>query len=108
MTTRDPGARDVFTHGLTESPRSTARLAISPAATSTWGLDVFVQLVIAAITTFPSLTSPASFTAAARGFRPSAVRKARPAPANATLSCGRDGPARLGTTVERSRSTTSE
>jgi hypothetical protein len=37
--------------GLTDRPRSTAFLASSPAASSTPGLEVFVQEVIAAITT---------------------------------------------------------
>ena len=54
MTTREPGASDVLTHGLARSPRSTAFLASSPAPTSTCGLDVLVQLVIAAMTTSPS------------------------------------------------------
>ena len=53
MTTVEPGASEVFTHGLTSSPRSTALRAKSPAATITEGLEVFVQLVIAAITTRP-------------------------------------------------------
>ena len=54
MTTREPGASEVLTHGLERSPRSTAFLASRPAATMTWGFDVFVQLVMAAITTSPS------------------------------------------------------
>ena len=49
----DPGARLVFTHGFDFSPRSTAFFATSPAASITDGFDVFVQLVIAAITTAP-------------------------------------------------------
>src|SRR6476646_5618919 len=47
VTTFDPGARLVFTHGLLVSPRSTAFLARRPAAISTDGFEVFVQLVIA-------------------------------------------------------------
>src|SRR5689334_11967957 len=54
VTTLDPGARLVLTHGLVVSPRSTARWATSPAATMTEGFEVLVQLVIAAITTAPS------------------------------------------------------
>src|SRR3954451_22550636 len=50
VTTFEPGARLVFTHGLRVRPRSTAFLASSPAPTMTAGLDVFVQDVIAAIT----------------------------------------------------------
>ena len=51
MTTRDPGASEVFTHGLDRSPRATAFWASSPAASITCGFEVFVQLVMAAITT---------------------------------------------------------
>ena len=53
MTTREPGASDVFTQGLVESPRSTAFLASRPAATITCGFDVLVQLVMAAMVTWP-------------------------------------------------------
>src|SRR5512133_337169 len=55
VTTFEPGARLVLTHGFVESPLSTAFFASSPAAIITLGFDVFVQLVIAAITTDPSL-----------------------------------------------------
>src|SRR5919108_2451995 len=53
MTTLEPGASEVFTHGLAASPRSTALRASRPAASITDGLEVLVQLVIAAITTWP-------------------------------------------------------
>src|SRR3954463_12068831 len=53
MTTRDPGASDVLTHGLVVRPLSTALRASSPAASITDGFDVFVQLVMAATTTWP-------------------------------------------------------
>src|SRR5690348_12832881 len=53
MTTFDPGASVVLTHGLRVRPRSTAFFASSAAATITEGLDVFVQDVIAAIATAP-------------------------------------------------------
>src|SRR6266498_3396569 len=53
MTTLEPGASEVLTHGLDWSPRSAAFLASSPAAIITEGLEVLVQLVIAAITTCP-------------------------------------------------------
>src|SRR3954470_6690983 len=53
VTTFEPGARLVFTHGLRVRPRSTAFLASSPAPIITLGLDVLVQLVIAATTTAP-------------------------------------------------------
>ena len=50
---REPGASEVFTCGGTLSPASTAFLASRPAASSTPGLLVLVQLVIAAISTSP-------------------------------------------------------
>jgi len=57
VATLDPGASEVFTHGFVASPLSTAFFASSPAASITLGLDVLVQLVIAAITTAPSCRS---------------------------------------------------
>src|ERR671923_165995 len=62
MTTLDPGASEVLTHGLEVRPRSTALRASSPAASITDGLEVLVQLVMAAITTCPwsSWNSPPS------------------------------------------------
>ncbi len=53
MTTFDPGASEVFTHGLLCRPRASALRARIPAPIITEGLEVFVQLVIAAITTWP-------------------------------------------------------
>ena len=53
MTTFEPGASDVFTHGLDFRPFATALRASSPAPSMTLGFDVFVQLVIAAMTTWP-------------------------------------------------------
>ena len=53
MTTFDPGARLVLTHGFTFSPRSTAFFASKPAPSMSEGFEVLVQLVIAAITTAP-------------------------------------------------------
>ena len=44
MTTFEPGASEVLTHGLTFSPRSTAFLASRPAPSITDGFEVFVQL----------------------------------------------------------------
>ena len=43
----------VLTQGMRSSPASTAFFASSPAPSITDGFDVFVQLVIAAITTEP-------------------------------------------------------
>src|SRR5882724_8092638 len=53
VTTLEPGARLVFTHGFRVRPRSKAFFATRPAPIITLGFDVFVQLVIAAITTAP-------------------------------------------------------
>src|SRR5262245_35104106 len=53
VTAFEPGARLVFTHGLLLSPRSAAFFARVPAPSMTLGLDVFVQLVMAAMTTEP-------------------------------------------------------
>jgi hypothetical protein len=55
MTTLEPGASDVLTHGLRVRPCSAAFFASSPAATMTDGFDVLVQLVMAAMTTSPSV-----------------------------------------------------
>src|SRR5262249_57068330 len=53
MTTFDPGARVVLTHGLRVRPASTALRASRAAPTITKGFEVLVQEVIAAITTDP-------------------------------------------------------
>ena len=53
MTTWLPGASEVFTQGFGVRPSACALRATRPAATSTYGLDVLVQEVIAAITTSP-------------------------------------------------------
>src|SRR5690349_10024916 len=53
MTTFEPGASVVLTHGLRVSPRSTAFFATRAAPIITDGLDVFVHEVIAAIATAP-------------------------------------------------------
>ena len=78
MTTREPGASDVLTQGLERRPRSTAFLATSPAATMTCGFEVLVQLVMAAMTTSPSVIwwwgAAAGSVAAVRGARSSATR----------------------------------
>src|SRR6185369_15838413 len=115
VTTFEPGARLVLTHGRTVKPRSTAFRASSPAAIITLGFEVFVQLVIAAITTDPcsSVVVTASATAAPplppAGFLRPFCRSGNAAPndplafVRATRSCGRRGPARLGSIEERSR-----
>src|ERR1700753_874666 len=53
VTTCEPGASEVFTHGFGISPLAWALRATRPAATRTDGLEVLVQEVIAAITTSP-------------------------------------------------------
>src|SRR3954454_11438284 len=53
MTTFEPGASVVLTHGLRCRPFSTAFLASNAAPTITEGLDVFVHDVIAAMATAP-------------------------------------------------------
>jgi hypothetical protein len=53
VTTRLPGASEVFTQGRVTRPRSTAFLATRPAPSMTDGFEVLVQLVMAAITTAP-------------------------------------------------------
>jgi hypothetical protein len=50
---REPGASEVLMCGCTFRPASTAFLASRPAASSTLGLEVLVQLVMAAISTSP-------------------------------------------------------
>ena len=59
------GASEVFTHGLTLSPCSTAFFASRPAASITAGFDVLVHDVIAAITTSPCVSSTVDGRAAA-------------------------------------------
>src|ERR1051326_7593070 len=74
MTTFEPGARVVFTHGLRDRPRSTAFLASSAAPIITDGLDVLVHDVIAAIATAPwsrSNVLPSCDTRVGRLGRPS-------------------------------------
>src|SRR5437868_9650889 len=50
---REPGASEVLMCGFTRRPASTAFLASRPAASITLGFEVFVQLVMAAISTSP-------------------------------------------------------
>src|SRR6218665_3051363 len=50
---REPGASEVLICGCTTTPPPTPFLASSPAASNTPGLEVLVQLVMAAISTSP-------------------------------------------------------
>src|SRR3954464_5267107 len=82
MTTFDPGASEVLTHGLRCRPRSTAFFASSPAPTITNGFDVLVHDVIAATTTAPwstSNSSPSTLTRAGFDARPAAWAAGWPA-----------------------------
>src|SRR4028118_782294 len=102
MTTLDPGASVVFTHGLLTSPRSTAFLASGAAPIITCGLEVLVQEVIAAITTWPWSTSvsvPSSMTTRV-GFR---VPSFAPVPAAAARAGVRCPSARAGAGAGRVR-----
>ena len=112
MTTREPGASEVLTHGLLVSPRATAARASSPAATITEGFEVFVQLVIAAITTAPwSIAAVATAAGAPAGEGSAKVASASwkrsRATRSGTRSCGRRGPAMLGSTSPRSSASVS-
>src|ERR1700730_8684318 len=105
MTTFEPGARLVLTQGLEVRPRSTAFFATRPAATSTDGFDVLVQLVMAAMTTLPSwIVAPLPFIlmAAVLGVAPRPSRKFFFTSGRLMRSWGRLGPARDGTTAARS------
>ena len=114
VTTFEPGARLVFTHGWRFRPFSTAFFATSPAPIITLGFDVLVQLVIAAMTTEPcsmatcggaSTAVPPPDPAFAATIMPgSACAKPAFALLSGTRSCGRFGPARLGSIEARSTS----
>src|SRR5215470_9602742 len=74
MTTFEPGASVVLTHGLRSRPASTAFFASRAAPIITDGFDVFVHDVIAAMTTEPwsiDVVVPSSrVTCAGRDVRP--------------------------------------
>ena len=101
--------------GATFSPASTAFFASRPAASSTPGLLVLVQEVMAAISTSPFLmlkSSPALKLCASlaggwlKPFSATGLLNSSPNFFDRCVismrSCGRFGPARLGTTVARS------
>src|SRR3954447_17822147 len=90
MTTLEPGASEVFTHGLRCRPRSTALRASSPAPTMTNGLDVLVHDVMAATTTAPwstSTSSPSRLTRAGLEGRLASVCTGTPAGAPLASFC---------------------
>ena len=121
----------VFTQGWTSIPSARAFFAISPAPTMTDGLDVLVQLVIAATTIVPSpistvrpsisiltalgvraatavpppVSAPPPLSENPLGTRPGRSRaKAGRTLVRSIRSCGRFGPATLGSIEERSSS----
>ena len=125
MTTLEPGARLLLTHGLRSRPNCRAFFAKSPAPIMTLGLLVFVQLVMAAITTAPCFrmnswpsiitAAPSSASAVAVGsvvaLEPALSLGSAPCQVfcmagRSTRSCGRLGPAKHGTIVDWSSSTT--
>src|SRR4051795_7524982 len=82
MTTLEPGASEVFTHGLRCRPRSTAFLASKPAPTITNGFEVLVHDVMAATTTAPwsiATSSPSRVNLAGFDARPPACAAGCPA-----------------------------
>ena len=97
MTTCDPGASEVFTHGAARRPRATALRASNPAASITEGFDVLVHEVMAAITIAPwpgsgiagsaraDARMPKPPSCASRGNR---ARKSSPTACNESRSCG--------------------
>ena len=118
MTTREPGAREVFTQGRRVKPSRRALRASSPAPIMTSGLEVLVQLVMAAITTAPffrskEVSSIATFSAPSESPCPAKV-VARSAShwvfmaPRAIRSWGRRGPAREDSIEPMSSSTRSE
>jgi hypothetical protein len=114
-----------LTQGRLWSPFSTAFFASRPAPIITEGFEVLVQLVIAAMAMEPSATSTCwpcmviAATGAATATPPACLRAAGIklfsdprkfcfSVASGTRSWGRRGPARLGTTVARSRISVAE
>src|SRR5690606_3868316 len=99
----EPGASEVLTHGLRVSPLALALRAIRPAAITLRGLEVLVQLVIAAMITAPSGIRPCASSTLPDSSLPAS---AMPRSASALVGrrrCGLDGPAMLRTTEDRSK-----
>src|SRR5690554_6856300 len=104
--TLEPGAKEVLTQGLRTSPSSLAFFATRPAATTLRGLDVLVQLVMAAMITAPSGISPLASSARAASSRSAPAMPRSCSAVVGSRRCGLDGPARLRTTLDRSNSST--
>ncbi len=117
---REPGASDVLTHGLVVRPFLTAFLASKPAASMTDGLLVLVHDVIDAMTMEPWFSLKwvlLNSTSIPRELRSSGdllnevvswFCHADFISASRMRSCGRFGPARDGSTVDRSSSAVRE
>src|SRR5690606_41537142 len=95
LATVEPGANEVLTQGLRTSPSWLAFFATRPAATTLRGLEVLVQLVMAAMITAPSGIRP-SFSSACAFSRLTAMPRSASAEVG-RRRCGLDGPARLRT-----------
>ena len=117
MTTFEPGASVVFTHGLLCKPFSTAFFASNPAPIMTLGFEVLVHEVMEAMTTEPFVTLPdRALTVTGTGdcalfserYVGTLFANALFASLSETRSCGRFGPAIEGTTVAKSNSRCSE
>lgn len=122
-TTPEPGLKLVLTNGFTLNPAWIAFFANNPAAKMTPGFEVFVQEVIAAITTDPLLIvySYPLYLNVVEAFNFSYVNPNPLKPTgfvkqefqsyfilcNVTLSCGLFGPETHPTTVAKSNSKTS-
>ncbi len=104
LTAFEPGASDDLTQGLRIRPFSTALRATIPAATMLRGFEVLVQLVIAAMITAPSGISP-SFGSGSFSFSPCAIPSLTRSVVD-TRACGREGPAILRTTFDKSKCST--
>ncbi len=100
-TAREPGASELFTQGLRTRPARLALRASRPAAITLRGLEVLVQLVMAAMITAPSGNRPSASWARAAARFPAMPLAARSAVA--IRACGFDGPAMLRPTEDRSK-----
>ena len=103
-----------MTQGLTFNPFAIAFFASNPAPIKTFGLEVLVHDVIAAITMDPSFSlksvpeTGSSFRFCLFAFSSRAFENDFADSVNKTLSCGRLGPDILGTTLDKSKFRVSE